>query len=517
MSSTNIHGECDHLQEMGIIESLSSGPEPANMSLKRYRWKVNKWTRWDVIDLNHCDNGEIREYNGNLVSSVEVDNVDIELAHQEGPSEENVENSLQHLNNETKDDDDEELQSDDDVVGPWHEDSAPNLPNNVELMNADAERQNETLSQMEPDSNNKSFPDVSKPDPANIRQHNLEINSQADVRMNGDMDDNRFAMKEPVLPLPPKIAAAKRKTASANRQLQVIDRVTARKATTKPKAKPLHPPTKSSFARKTDKKMRQQQTAAKGKKGKKKTKKTKVTAPPQEEFSTTGAFLTRGTAKQLAGPHGFQPNTFNYHYLQSVEVLNINGCWYSGILMEMNSGKVKVKYTDWKEHEWIIIGSRRLRPVALNSCGDDIGFDESQEDAQFSGSNAQTTHLHCDNEIGMDGINGVQCRLPANFTDDSSCPAQCLPEAKVTVETQQECELLTLEQSGDTVINPDSVGSDETSNETSNERAVSGAAPAKKRTAEPVIHEYRTTGAFATRNALRELADPHGFTPNAYG
>jgi hypothetical protein len=79
---------------------------------------------------------------------------------------------------------------------------------------------------------------------------------------------------------------------------------------------------------------------------------------------TTGAFMTRKTAKTLADQYGFYPNPQGFVHRQNVEVLNINGYWYRGTLEMMNKGKVKVKYDGWEDQdEWIIMGSRRLRAV----------------------------------------------------------------------------------------------------------------------------------------------------------
>lgn len=97
-----------------------------------------------------------------------------------------------------------------------------------------------------------------------------------------------------------------------------------------------------------------------------------------ENYVTTGAFMTRRTAKQLADPqHGFRPNPYNLYYGQKVEVLNLNGHWYQGVLTMMQNSKVKVTYTDWRDQEeWIIMGSRRLK--VLESSAEDN--DEEEED-----------------------------------------------------------------------------------------------------------------------------------------
>ncbi|KAI9470552.1 MAG: hypothetical protein EXX96DRAFT_491184 [Benjaminiella poitrasii] len=122
------------------------------------------------------------------------------------------------------------------------------------------------------------------------------------------------------------------------------------------------PPTKSKHFQRTNKKImaakKNNVVTSKDVSSKKKP----VTADVVEHI-TTGAFLTRKTAHTLADPeYGFYPNPYGLLHQQRVEVLNINGYWYPGILEMMDKGKVKVKYLDWDDQEeWIIMGSRRLR------------------------------------------------------------------------------------------------------------------------------------------------------------
>lgn len=91
----------------------------------------------------------------------------------------------------------------------------------------------------------------------------------------------------------------------------------------------------------------------------------KSSGKKKDAFVTTGAFMTRNTAKQLADPeHGFHPNPHGFTRMQQVEVLNFNGHWYRGVLTEMNANRVKVEYIDWQDQEeWIIMSSRRLRTI----------------------------------------------------------------------------------------------------------------------------------------------------------
>ncbi|KAI9265087.1 hypothetical protein BDA99DRAFT_507676 [Phascolomyces articulosus] len=100
-----------------------------------------------------------------------------------------------------------------------------------------------------------------------------------------------------------------------------------------------------------------------------------------DKYVTTGAFMTRNTAKQLADPeYGFHPNPHGYIRNQKVEVLNINGHWYRGVLTMMQSSKVKVKYADWQDQEeWINMGSRRIRIYHADDDDDDEEEDDEEE------------------------------------------------------------------------------------------------------------------------------------------
>ncbi|ORY92997.1 hypothetical protein BCR43DRAFT_496172 [Syncephalastrum racemosum] len=62
--------------------------------------------------------------------------------------------------------------------------------------------------------------------------------------------------------------------------------------------------------------------------------------------------------------HGFRPNEYDLSYQQQVQILNINGHWYRGVLHEMRGSKVKVVYKHWQDQmEWVIMGSRRLKTI----------------------------------------------------------------------------------------------------------------------------------------------------------
>ncbi|CEJ00195.1 hypothetical protein RMCBS344292_14260 [Rhizopus microsporus] len=145
---------------------------------------------------------------------------------------------------------------------------------------------------------------------------------------------------------------------------------------------------------KLDKSIQEQPSTKKEKQPQQRTRGKKSVIPPtqsrhsqstnkkMETFVSTGAFMTRKTAETLADPeNGFYPNPYGYAHLQVVEVLNINGIWYRGTLEKMDKGKVKVKYSDWDDQEWIIMGSRRLRIVPPDVIAKERDEEKKEKDS----------------------------------------------------------------------------------------------------------------------------------------
>ncbi|KAL0094282.1 hypothetical protein F4703DRAFT_1009239 [Phycomyces blakesleeanus] len=134
-----------------------------------------------------------------------------------------------------------------------------------------------------------------------------------------------------------------------------------------------------------------------------------------KNYYTTGAFLTRNTAKQLVDEAGFHPNPHGFTNMQKVKVLNINGHWYRGILTMMYGSKVKVHYLDWDDQEeWIVMGSRRLRGLTKDEEEEDEDANEEEdgEDAAIENENKgsinksmnQSMHLSISIIYCFDGI-----------------------------------------------------------------------------------------------------------------
>lgn len=224
------------------------------------------------------------------------------------------------------------------------------------------------------------------------------------------------------------------------------------------------PPTKSHHSLKTNRKMASKST----------TNVTIEEAPQKTELNshfTTGAFMTRKTAKVLADPcNGFYPNPYGFAYLKNVEVLNINGHWYRGSLQMMDKGKVKVRYSDWDEQEeWIIMGSRRLR---LLSSEDADTIDKSENSS-------------VDNYIDIERIEDKE--LGKSFEDVTT--TESLPHGEVN----PAC-LLT---SGTTSKQPQDYVSSTLDKDPT--------------------QIFNNSEVFMTRSMARGLVDEYGFKPNSFG
>ncbi|KAG2182150.1 hypothetical protein INT43_007077 [Umbelopsis isabellina] len=444
------------LENKGLEFANSENQSISTLSTsEKYRIHNNKRTRWDV--------GSYKE-NYKIVEPTPI-------GEKPSPSHSDMDTETSMIQPTDVEipsyDCDDELQSDDDVVGPWHNSEEPIIESNEGECSHSDSRVHSTTQNGHPQFESTIDQLKINADSVDTDQGiKLLANEPQSTSLNA-MNVNEDLMK------------------TERRNIKIIDRVDARKAHRNEKVKPTQPPTKSSFARKTDMKMRQKKTGTKKGKGKKKAKKIpKKSIHTQEEYSTTGAFLTRGTVRQLADAHGFQPNSFNYHYMQLVEVLNINGSWYSGKLMEMDSGKVRVRYTDWKDYEWIIIGSRRLRPINEPHSSNIIDLSETQQNPP--------------------DVKQVEATVVAN----AQAPANELNESLQILSGHAQEEIAILGTSIDPPL--------DSSNLLLSGENKSEAAQSRKRVV-PQPYEYRTTGAFATRNAMRELADSHGFIPNAYG
>ncbi|KAJ2805259.1 hypothetical protein H4R20_002163 [Coemansia guatemalensis] len=102
-------------------------------------------------------------------------------------------------------------------------------------------------------------------------------------------------------------------------------------------------------------------------------------------YVTTGAFSTRRTIKALAhsgSTGGIMQEHHGYYPGQRVEIMNANHSWYQGRVIAYANKKFLIHYAGWDHanSEWIVAGSRRMRPAS--DIGDMAAAAETEEMAR---------------------------------------------------------------------------------------------------------------------------------------
>ncbi|KAJ2081933.1 hypothetical protein H4R24_001965 [Coemansia sp. RSA 988] len=101
-------------------------------------------------------------------------------------------------------------------------------------------------------------------------------------------------------------------------------------------------------------------------------------------YVTTGAFSTRQTIKALAhsgSTGGIMQDHHGYYPGQRVEIMNANQTWYQGRVIAYANKKFLIHYAGWDHanNEWIVVGSRRMRPA---TSIDDMAAAETEDMAR---------------------------------------------------------------------------------------------------------------------------------------
>lgn len=234
--------------------------------------------------------------------------------------------------------------------------------------------------------------------------------------------------------------------------------------------------------------------------------------------------MTRSMARGLVDEHGFKPNSFGYRRNRAVAITfyaKQNGSRKTkqesvGYLREMHQDQVRVWYPDLHQSEWIPTGSRRLRVMS-----------EEEEQAILSHSCIDFTVQEVpptvyqtkekEKENGTTPVVSVIEPIPKNVSTPDALqntnkkvikgkqkkpPAQDQNVALIQKTTQAVCESSMI---GNLNKKADNLAAAEFLKETPSGNSVS------------TNTEFLTTGAFATRRAMRQLKDKNGFTPNPYG
>jgi hypothetical protein len=374
--------QCQPIKKVGAIKfSLKFDDQTGhiNKSTSQKHHIVNgRRTRWDVRDPHQESVSIVLEASKKYPAQGASHNI---ICNETGIKEKisiaqdtshnrsvNIETSVE---GEIDDNDDnysiDSLQSDDDVLGPWIElgmiDPTPSKPEDDRPMYADCQQCTENSCTGTVDRDPFQTVNVCSNcqaewkeilDDFSIKVHTLGKNKPEEVDKSASNTVKKKAKA-------PENSVSKQSQPSPNKLSNSTTSVIPNRSPVAiKKARGVNlsiPPTKSRQSQKTKSKINVDID--------KRAIKASTVKDTSEDHITTGAFMTRKTAKTLADPEfGFYPNPHGFIRHQRVEVLNINGHWYRGTLEMMKSGKVMVQYDDWDDQEWIIMESRRLRALS---------------------------------------------------------------------------------------------------------------------------------------------------------
>ncbi|OBZ83877.1 hypothetical protein A0J61_08075 [Choanephora cucurbitarum] len=361
----------------------------SQIDTSKYRLENGRITRWDVIGSNQVDKSLPKTVTAESENSStrEVPMPEVYPEKHSNPKDIDTQ-SITSISSDEDTQSVESLQSDDDVLGPWIElgmidrtSMRTESSSNIRDTNICDKCVTQDGSKLE----DRTPFDVIEPCSDCAEQWNTifqTLSSQVLTYTNREKTDVSEQLNE-------QQTQENNDLHTVHNEKKKATSVSKRNSQAKSNQEPvMMPPTKSAYSIKTNIKM--MTTFDKQKKESKK---------PTDAHYTTGAFMTRRTAKVLADPKfGFYPNPYGLTHKQKVEVLNINGNWYSGTLEVMEKGKVKVKYDDWDDQEeWIVMGSKRLRQLSNEMESEPIApteqvkikASEPEEESQKIKSNSQ--------------------------------------------------------------------------------------------------------------------------------
>ncbi|KAI8875798.1 hypothetical protein K501DRAFT_327341 [Backusella circina FSU 941] len=221
---------------------------------------------------------------------------------------------------------------------------------------------------------------------------------------------------------------------------------------------------------------------------------------PTQIFNDNEVFMTRRLAQELVDEHGFMPNSFGYRRNRAVAVTFYTSSKQRkqkeesvGYLREMHKNQVRVWYPDLHQSEWLLVGSRRLR-ILTEEEEESILFDSSIDlDRQEVPKIQEIAQI--ENKIDeIPIINPPPKRSRGR-------PKKTLPTEVVEIATEEDT---------NNVYEPEQVPQSTIILEKKVTEEHGQGDEAK-------VSNFLTTGAFATRRAMRQLTDQSGFVPNPYG
>ncbi|KAL0083612.1 hypothetical protein J3Q64DRAFT_1138065 [Phycomyces blakesleeanus] len=272
--------------------------------------------------------------------------------------------------------------------------------------------------------------------------------------------------------------------------------------------------------------------------------------------------MTRRMAHQLTDEHGFKPNSFGYRYNRAVAVSlraekgKRNRMEYNGLLREMRGNQVRVWYPSLRQSDWLIIGSRRLRVLTdqeaseLDNLGTELvrTMDTRAKDSEIS--TKLPTETKTPSPSTTETLPEPQSEsVPKHVEETVEDTVEDTVEGEVEGIAEEPVEAPVPEPAPGPIkrgrgrprkvalpvdpSNPHIVTIPKTPTKTAlkkrNDSIKNGIKETKKAAAAAAMVvemgtkdtedalDYLTTGAFATRRAMRQLKDEHGFVPNPYG
>lgn len=254
---------------------------------------------------------------------------------------------------------------------------------------------------------------------------------------------------------------------------------------------------------------------------------------PSQIFNNNEVFMTRSMARGLVDEHGFKPNSFGYRRNRAVSITfysKQNGSRKTkqesvGYLREMHQDQVRVWYPELHQSEWIPVGSRRLRVMTeeeekniLSNNSIDFNVQEVPPTVnKLKGKEKEDAA----NSVAPDKNGKIQpAHIPEkttrNVTMSNTAQNNTKKGAKAKQKkASQDKEVCTTHKNtSHTSIHTTVDNSERENTDTIIAKLSKEAAPSEDMSAN---NEFLTTGAFATRRAMRQLKDKNGFTPNPYG
>ena len=237
---------------------------------------------------------------------------------------------------------------------------------------------------------------------------------------------------------------------------------------------------------------------------------------PTQIFNNNEVFMTRSMARTLVDEHGFKPNSFGYRRNRAVAITFFSKSAANrkerqecvGYLREMRSEQIRVWYPELHQSEWFPIGSRRVRilteeenSVISKNRAIDFTVQEVPPVIETRDKSTKKSTLLKSTTFQDANTSKTVAIIDQNMKANKKLKSK---ERSVDLQVEEDHDV-----DADIDLQPE---------ESVHASITSSQSEVQVITHEvPEVTEFLTTGAFATRRAMRQLKDENGFTPNPYG